>query len=127
MNQVPVIVRNPAYVVEDELDEDGVDSVDLAPLVSGNDPIVTAPASEEGDVAEDVAEDEDDRDVMEDILEILQNVLNNLEDLHKEVTDLRRPTPGGAGSQQPPVVPRIDVWDTGRAWELEFVIFYNQN
>ena len=120
MNQVPVIVRNPAYVAEVELDEDGVDPVDLAPLVSGNTPIVTVPASEDGDVAEDVVEDEEEGDVMEDILEILQNVLNNLEDLHKEVTDLRRPTPGGAGSQQPPVGPSIDVWDTGRAWEREY-------
>ena len=120
MNQVPVIVRNPAYVAEVELDEDGVDPVDLAPLVSGNTPIVTVPASEDGDVAEDVVEDEEEGDVMEDILEILQNVLNNLEDLHKEVTDLRRPTPGGAGSQQPPVEPSIDVRDTGRAWEREY-------
>ena len=120
MNHVPVIVRNQAYVAEVELDEDGVDPVDLAPLVSGNTPIVTVPASEDGDVAEDVVEDEEEGDVMEDILEILQNVLNNLEDLHKEVTDLRRPTPGGAGSQQPPVEPRIDVWDTGRAWEREY-------
>ena len=44
MNHVPVIVRNPAYV---ELGEDEVDPTGLAPLVSGNDPIVTAPASEE--------------------------------------------------------------------------------
>jgi hypothetical protein len=82
MNQVPVIVRNPAYVVEVELDEDGVDPVVLAPLVSGNAPIVTAPASEDGKVAKDVVEDEDDGDVLEDILEILQNVLDNLEDFH---------------------------------------------
>ena len=45
MNHVPVIVRNPAYVAEVELDEDGVDPIDLAPLVSGNAPIVTAPSS----------------------------------------------------------------------------------
>ena len=120
MNQVPVIVRNPAYIAEVELDKDGVDPTDLAPLVSGNAPIVTATASEDGEVAEDVVVDEDDGDVLEDILEILQNVLNNLEDLHKEVTDLRCPTPGGAGSQQPPVVPRINVWDTERAWEREY-------
>ena len=47
MNHVPVIVRNPAYVAEVELGEDEVDPTGLAPLVSGNDPIVTAPASEE--------------------------------------------------------------------------------
>ena len=43
MNHVPVIVI--AYVAEVELDEDGVDPIDLAPLVSGNAPIVTAPSS----------------------------------------------------------------------------------
>ena len=68
MNQVPVIVRNPAYVAEVELDEDEVDPTDLAPLVSGNAPIVTAPASEDGDVAEDVVEDGNDDEEMEDIL-----------------------------------------------------------
>ena len=59
MNQVPVIVRNSAYVADVELDEDEVDPVDLAPLVSGNDPIVAAPASEDEEAAEDVVEDED--------------------------------------------------------------------
>ena len=44
MNQVPVIVRNPGYVVDVELVKGEVDPVDLAPLVSGNAPIVTAPA-----------------------------------------------------------------------------------
>ena len=53
-------------------------------------------------------------------METLQNVLNNLEDFCKEVKDLRRPTTGGEGSQQPPVVPRINVWDTGGAWEREY-------
>ena len=42
MNQVPVIVRIPAYVAEVELDADGVDPADLTPLISGNAPIVTA-------------------------------------------------------------------------------------
>ena len=44
----------------------------MSPLVSGNAPIVTAPASEDGEAAEDVVEDEDDGDVLEDILEILK-------------------------------------------------------
>ena len=71
MNQVPVIVCNPAYVAEVELDEDEVDPADLAPLVCGNAPIVTAPASEDGDVAEDVVEDGNDDEEMEDIPKIL--------------------------------------------------------
>ena len=54
MNQVPLIVSNPAYVAEVALDEDGDNPTDLAPLVSGNAPIVTPPASEDGDVAEDL-------------------------------------------------------------------------
>ena len=58
MNHVPVIVWNPAYVEELESDED-VDPADLAPLISGNTPIVTVPASEDEDVAEEVGEDED--------------------------------------------------------------------
>ena len=102
------------------MDEDGVDPTDLAHLVGGNAPIVTTPASEDEEAAEDEVEDKDDGDVLEDILETLQNVLNNLEDLCKEVKDLRRPTTGGEGSQQPPVVPGINVWDTGRAWEREY-------
>ena len=65
MNQVPVIVRNPAYVADVEPDEDEVDPANLTPLVSGNAPIVTAPASEDEDVAEDVIEDRDDDEEMD--------------------------------------------------------------
>jgi hypothetical protein len=64
MNQVSVIVRNPAYVADVELDEDEVDPADLTPLVSGNAPIVTAPASEDEVVAKDVVEDGDEDEEM---------------------------------------------------------------
>jgi len=37
---------NPAYINEAALDVGEEDPIDLAPLVSGNAPIVTAPASE---------------------------------------------------------------------------------
>ena len=65
MNQVSMIVSNPAYVTEatpEDIDE--VDPTNLAPLVSGSAPIVTAPASEDGDVAEEKVDDgnEDDDD-----------------------------------------------------------------
>ena len=91
MNQISVIVSNPAYVAEAALDVDGVDPVDLAHLVSGNAPIVTAPASEDGDVAEDRVEDENEDDDMEDLAKILWEVLDNLEELLKEVKDLLSP------------------------------------
>ena len=120
MNEISVIVSNPAYVAEAALDVDGVDPADLAPLVSGNAPIVTAPASEDGDVAEDRVEDENEYDGMEDLAKLLREVLDNLEELHKDVKDLLSPNPGGASIQQPPVDPHTDVWDTGRAWEREY-------
>ena len=50
MNQVPVMVRNPAYIEEVELDEDEVDPADITPLVSGDSPIVTVPVSEDENV-----------------------------------------------------------------------------
>ena len=75
MNQVTVIVRNPAYIEEVELDEDEVDPADFAPLISGDIPIVTVPASEDEDVTEDVIEDSDEDEEME--------------ELDKEVEELR--------------------------------------
>ena len=97
MNRVPVIICNPAYVDEAALDEDGIDPADLAPLVSGNAPIVTAPASENGDVTEDQDEDIE----MEDMKKILRDILDNLVELHKEVKDLLSPTPGAQASNLP--------------------------
>ena len=44
-----------------------------------------------------------------------------------ENKDLRFPTPRGACSQQPPLDPRIDVWDTGRAWEREYKLHPNSS
>ena len=70
--RVPVIVRNPTYVADVELDEDEVYPADLTPLVSGNTPIVTVPAWEDEDVAEDVVEDRNDDEEMEDVPQILR-------------------------------------------------------
>ena len=53
-------MRNPAYIEEVELDEDGVNPANMIPLVSGNTPIITIPASEDEDVAKDVLEDKDE-------------------------------------------------------------------
>ena len=60
MNQGPVMMQNPAYVEEEELDEDEVDPADLAPLVSGDSPIVTVPDLKEENVVEDLGEDVDE-------------------------------------------------------------------
>ena len=123
MNQVPVIVRNPVYVADVELDEDEVDPANLTPPVSGNAPIVTAPASEDEAVAEDVVEDRNDDKEMEDVPQMLRDVISSLEELNKELRSILSPAPGDTYSHQPPVVPRIDVWDTGRAWERKYKLY----
>ena len=110
MNRVPVIERNPAQVADVELDEDEVDPADITPLISGNTPIVTVPASE----------DEDEDEEMEDVPQILRDVVSSLEELNQEFRSILSPTLGDTGSHQSPVVPLIEVWDTGRAWEREY-------
>ena len=122
MNHVPVMVRNPAYVADVELDEDEVDPADLTPLVSGNAPIVTAPASEDEVVAKDVVEDGDEDEEMQDVPQILWDVVNSLEELNQELSILS-PTLGDTSSHHSPVVPRIEVWDTGRSWEREYRLY----
>ena len=113
MNRVSVIVRNPAYLREVELDEDGVDPVDL---VSGNTPITTVPASEDEDVAEEVVEDKDEDEKMEDIPQILREVA-------QELRSMLSPPPRDTSFQQPTVVPYVDVWDTGKALEQEYRMY----
>ena len=76
MNQVPVIVRKPAYVVEPEPDEDEeIDPADLAPCISGNTPIITIPASEDEEVAGEVTADG------------AEEVIQGLEELTQEIKD----------------------------------------
>ena len=130
MNRVPVIVWNPAYV--EELEPDGgedVDPADLAPLISGNTPIVTVPASEDEDVAEEVVEDGDEDHDEEDLPKIMQDVLEELVELNREVTQGLQGLDQELGSimslrdtssQQPTVVPNVNVWDTGKAIEQEY-------
>ena len=127
MNRVSVIVQNPAYI--EGLDGDEVDPADLAPLISGNTPIVTVPASEDEDVAEEVVEDEDEDPDEEDLLKVMENALEELEERSRRVIQglqglgqelgnimSRRDT----GSQQPTDVPNVDVWDTGKVMEQEY-------
>ena len=120
MNRVSVIVRNPAYLREVELDEDGVDPVDL---VSGNTPITTVPASEDEDVAEEVVEDKDEDEKVEDIPHILREVIQDLEELNRELRSMMSPPLGDTSSQQHTVVPNVDVWDTGKAIEQEYRLY----
>ena len=80
-NRVSVVVSNPAYV-------DEVDPADLAPLVSGTAPIVTAPASEDGDVAEDKVENENEDDDTEGLVQAMQEVLDKLAELNQELKSM---------------------------------------
>ena len=118
MNRVSVIVRNPAYI--EELERDEVDPADPAPLISGNTPIVTVPASEDED---------GDSDVEDELLELMQNTLKELEErsrsmiqglqgLDQELDSMmsRRDT----SSRKPTDVPNVDVWDTGKVVEQEY-------
>ena len=60
---------------------------------------------------------------MEDVLQILWDVIISLAELNKEMRNILSPTPGDTGSHQSPDVSRIEVWDTGRAWEREYRLY----
>ena len=111
MNRVPVIIPNPAYIGGVELDEDEVDPADLTPLISGNTPIVTVPASE----------DEDEYEKVEDVPHILRVVIQGLEGLNRELRSIW--SLGDTSSQQHTVVPNVDVCDTGKALEEEYRLY----
>ena len=138
MNQVSVIVVNPAYLAEVAQDEaDKIDTTDLTPLTSGSGPIVNALASEDGEAAEDDVEDGND-DGIEGLIKVMQEALVNMEELEEWLRDIASPLSRGASIQQPPADPGINVWDSGRAWEREYhlhpdasrdeinICFYNQ-
>ena len=119
MNLVSVIVRNPVYIEEVELDEDGVNPANLIPLVSGN----TIPDSEDKDGAEDVIEDKDEDEKMEDVPQILQDVVKDLEELNWVLRSILSPPLRDTSTHQPTVVPIVEVWDTGKAWEREYRLY----
>ena len=123
MNRVSVIVRNPASIGEVELDEDGINLTNLVPLVSRTTPITTVPALEDEDVAEEVVEDKDEDEKMEDIPQILREVVQDLEELNQELRSMMSPPPKDTSTQQPTVVPNVDVWDTGKALEQEYRMY----
>jgi len=98
MNLVSVIVRNPAYIREVELDEDGVNPANLVPLVSGNTPIITVPDSEDEGVTEDVSEDSKWDEETEDVPQILRDIIASLAELNKEMRSILSTTPGETSS-----------------------------
>ena len=120
MNRVPVIVWNPAYIEEVELDEDEADPADITPLVNRDTPMVTVPTSEDENVVEDLGEDGDEDDDMQDILEKLEKLDTEVKELRKEIMDLLSSIPEDFSSLQSAVVPQVEVWDTGKTWEQEY-------
>ena len=120
MNRVPVIVRNPAYIEELEPDEEAVDQADVTPLVSGDTPSITVPASEDKNVAEDASEDNDEDENVDDILEQLIKHDAEAKELIKEIMDIISSIPENTSSLQPAVVLQVEVWDTGKAREQEY-------
>ena len=115
-----MIVVNPAYLAEVAQDEaDKIDPTDLTPLTSGSAPIVNAPASEDGEAAENDVEDGND-DGIEGLIKVMQEALVNMEELEECLRDIASPLSRGASIQQPPADPGINVWD-----ELN-TCFYNQ-
>ena len=114
---------NPAYINEAALDVDEVDPIDLAPLVSGNAPIITVPASEVGEVAEDPVKDEytdEDTDVL---VRTMQEVMDRLAKLNQELESMVCSTLEDTGSQEPLVDPNVNAWETRKAWEREFSLY----
>ena len=94
MNRVSMIVTNPTYIEDVELDEDEVDPADLTPLISGDTPIVTVPAPEDEGVTEDVVEDSDEGEEMEELDK-------EVEELRKEVIALLHPVLGAHAPNSP--------------------------
>ena len=102
MNQVPVIARNPAYAQELELQGDGVDPVDIAPSTSGDDPVVTAPGTDD---------EEDPRQALREAVRSLARLNDGLRRVLALSRELRDE------------VPDINVYDTRGIVEEECRLF----
>ena len=92
-------------------------------LWSGNAPIITVPASEVGEVAEDPVKDEytdEDTDVL---VCIIQEVMDRLAKLNQELESMVCSTLEDTGSQEPLVDPNVNAWETRKAWEREFSLY----
>ena len=103
-----------------------MDPRDLAPLVSGNAPIVTAPASEVGDVAEDIVEDEDMDEDTDVLVRTMQEVMDRLAKLNQELESMVSSTLEDTSTQEPLADPNVNAWDARKAWEREFSLYPKQ-
>ena len=98
MNHVPVIVWNPAYLEE-------LEPVDPATFISGNSQIITAPASEDGDVVEEVVEDKDEEHDDEDLPQTMKDMYDFLGELSEKIQTFNSTMKRSTNPGQPPVVP----------------------
>ena len=119
MNRVPAIVWNNP----EELERDEIDPADLAPLISGNTPIVTVPEDTVEEVAAGHDDEADDEEELRDIMETAERLDAEVQEIRREIRNLRASTPETTHSQQQAVVPQVNVWDIDKAWERE----YNQH
>lgn len=101
--------------------------MDIAPLVSGDAPIITAPASEDEEVTEDVLEDNIADEDIQDFLGNLDKLENEVKKLQDGIEDILSHITRDTSSQQPVVVHNVDVWDTGKAVEQEYRLYPDSN
>ena len=112
-----MIVWNPAYIEELE-PRDSLDSI------SGESPIVTAPAPDDGATEEGVVEEPGDEGSAEedevDVKQVLQEAVQCMSSLNEDLRSML-----SLCRDQATVVPDIDVYDTGKATEEEYRLFPN--
>ena len=112
-----MIVWNPAYIEELE-PRDSLDSV------SGESPIVTAPASDDGATEEGVVEEPGDEGSAEedevDVKQVLQEAVQSMSSLNEELRNIL-----SLNRDQVVAVPDVDIYDTGKATEEEYRLFPN--
>ncbi len=101
MNRVPAIVWNNP----EELERDEIDPADLPPLISGNDPIVTVPEDTVEEVAAGRHDEVDEEEELRDIMETAERLDAEVQEIRRELRNLRTSTPETTHSQQQAVVP----------------------
>ena len=110
MNRDPVMMPNPTYIEEVELDKDEANPADVTPLVSGDTPIITVPTSEDEKAVVDLGEDGDEDEDIQDFLEKTEKLETEVKELRKEIMDLLSSIPEDLSSLQSADVPQVEVW-----------------